>query len=377
MLFYGLTVETLFFIVLILGAAIYFYLQIGKNGKIASQAPTILTTFGIFATFFAIAWGLLNFDTANIQEGIPALLGSLKTAFWASVFGIAGALVIKIRLLFLKEELDYDEDFNRSLLSFNQKLLEEISLLRQENNAHLKILAEAQKEALEKLAKSSSEELVKALGDVVRDFNTKINEQFGDNFKQLNEAVGGLLEWQKRYKSYIEESEIALNSIMQAMQQTATEVVGLANASEKIHEDYQSVLEMTEDFADIAKNLEEVLNNLDQQRSAIQLQLTQLATIVSKASDDLPQIRTQILGIATTMQNSADEFNRHISDLTSRVSSQSDALVSGLEKALNESLEGLGGNLSAMTEKFANDYQKTANALHDIERQTQKLRGVD
>lgn len=100
MLFYGLTVETLFFIVLILGAAIYFYSQIGKNGKIASQAPTILTTFGIFATFFAIAWGLLNFDTANIQEGIPALLGSLKTAFWASVFGIAGALVIKIRLLF-------------------------------------------------------------------------------------------------------------------------------------------------------------------------------------------------------------------------------------------------------------------------------------
>lgn len=278
---------------------------------------------------------------------------------------------------FLKEELDYDEDFNRSLLSFNQKLLEEISLLRQENNAHLKTLAEAQKEALEKLAKSSSEELVKALGDVVRDFNTKINEQFGDNFKQLNEAVGGLLEWQKRYKSYIEESESALNSIMQAMQQTATEVVGLANASEKIHEDYQSVLEMTEDFADIAKNLEEVLNNLDQQRSAIQLQLTQLATIVSKASDDLPQIRTQILGIATTMQNSADEFNRHISDLTSRVSSQSDALVSALAKAIGESIEGLGGNLIAMTEKIANDYQKTANALHDIERQTQKLRGGD
>lgn len=377
MLFYGLTVETLFFIVLILGAAIYFYLQIGKNGKIASQAPTILTTFGIFATFFAIAWGLLNFDTTNIQEGIPALLGSLKTAFWASVFGIAGALVIKIRLLFLKEELDYDEDFNRSLLSFNQKLLEEISLLRQENNAHLKILAEAQKEALEKLAKSSSEELVKALGDVIRDFNTKINEQFGDNFKQLNEAVGGLLEWQKRYKSYIEESEIALNSIMQAMQQTATEVVGLANASEKIHEDYQSVLEMTEDFADIAKNLEEVLNNLDQQRSAIQLQLTQLATIVSKASDDLPQIRTQILGIATTMQNSADEFNRHISDLTSRVSGQSDALVSALEKAIGKSIAGLGGNLTAMTEKIAYDYRKTSDALREIVRQTQKLGGVD
>ncbi|WP_166484973.1 hypothetical protein [Nitrosomonas eutropha] len=43
--------------------------------------PTILTTTGIFATFFGIALGLADFDAANIQASIPALLAGLKTAF--------------------------------------------------------------------------------------------------------------------------------------------------------------------------------------------------------------------------------------------------------------------------------------------------------
>jgi hypothetical protein len=63
-------------------------------------APTILTTTGIFFTFLGIALGLAHFDTENIQASIPALLGGLKTAFWASVAGVGGALTIKFRHFF-------------------------------------------------------------------------------------------------------------------------------------------------------------------------------------------------------------------------------------------------------------------------------------
>jgi len=46
--------------------------------------------------------------------------------------------------------------------------------------------------------------LVEALRDVIHDFNNKITEQFGDNFKELNEAVGRLLIWQEDYKGFVE-----------------------------------------------------------------------------------------------------------------------------------------------------------------------------
>jgi hypothetical protein len=67
------------------------------NEKAVSFGPTILTTLGIFATFLGIALGLSEFDVNNVQASVPALLGGLKTAFWASVAGVGGALLLKFR----------------------------------------------------------------------------------------------------------------------------------------------------------------------------------------------------------------------------------------------------------------------------------------
>src|SRR5258708_17111300 len=82
-----------------LAAIFVFWLlfNIFYNEKAVSFGPTILTTLGIFATFLGIAFGLSEFDANNIQASVPALLGGLKTAFWASVAGGGGALLLKFR----------------------------------------------------------------------------------------------------------------------------------------------------------------------------------------------------------------------------------------------------------------------------------------
>jgi hypothetical protein len=80
---------------LIVVVSIFFHARF--NHKTVASAPTILTTTGIFFTFLGIAFGLADFDTTNVQDSVPTLLNGLKTAFWASVFGVAEALSIKIR----------------------------------------------------------------------------------------------------------------------------------------------------------------------------------------------------------------------------------------------------------------------------------------
>ncbi len=67
------------------------------NARTAEAAPTILTSIGIFGTFLGVAIGLSHFDTQNLQESVPQLLGGLKTAFWSSIAGLLGALSIKFR----------------------------------------------------------------------------------------------------------------------------------------------------------------------------------------------------------------------------------------------------------------------------------------
>ena len=75
--------------------------HLAYNAKAVAYAPTILTTAGILATFLGIAIGLSEFDTKNVQASVPELLAELKTAFWASVLGVGGALTIKLRHYFL------------------------------------------------------------------------------------------------------------------------------------------------------------------------------------------------------------------------------------------------------------------------------------
>lgn len=390
--------ETLFFIVLIIALTVFFHSQ--YNERTAEEAPTILTTLGIFATFFAIAVGLFKFDASNIQESVPALLDSMKTAFWASVFGVGGALTFKVRGIFSKEEY-HDDDITRSLLKelrelkadSNQRLEElrkdnnkhleqarvdsnqRLDELRKDTNDRLNDLTNAQKEAFDKIAKSSSDDLVNALKEVIKDFNAKINEQFGDNFKELNQAVGELLVWQKQYKEYIETSTKTLTEITQDTQKVAASFGEVVSNSSAITDNLESFVHNARYFQDIAESLENTLSGLDSQRSAIQEQLSTLSMLVTTASNDLPDIGNQVLAVATTMRNSANEFNSTVAQLSDSTKNQTEALTNGIEEALSQSLTTLGGQLTAMTEKFASDYDQLANALARISTVTQSSRG--
>ena len=83
-----------------------------KNGelltkrKVIESLPTIISTLGVLFTFVGISWGLYNFNTSNINESIPTLLEGLKTAFFTSIAGMIGSLVLsnKVNRLYDKKE---------------------------------------------------------------------------------------------------------------------------------------------------------------------------------------------------------------------------------------------------------------------------------
>src|SRR3984893_11028489 len=94
-IFYEMPYLTRVFITVITLCAIYLHLKYSQS--IAHKAPAFLTTLGILATFTGIALGLAEFDTNGIQKSVPELIEGIKTAFWASAWGILCALTIKVR----------------------------------------------------------------------------------------------------------------------------------------------------------------------------------------------------------------------------------------------------------------------------------------
>lgn len=93
---YGLTA---FVVVAFLWAVIYFFVQKNKDRLIEKRRwienlPSFISSLGVLGTFAGITLGLINFNPDNLDESIPLLLSGLKTAFFTSLTGMIGSMIL-------------------------------------------------------------------------------------------------------------------------------------------------------------------------------------------------------------------------------------------------------------------------------------------
>lgn len=90
---------TSFIIIATIGVSLYIH-NIKKKDELIQKRrwienlPSLISTLGVIGTFAGITVGLINFDTGNLDKSIPLLLEGLKTAFFTSLAGMLGSLIL-------------------------------------------------------------------------------------------------------------------------------------------------------------------------------------------------------------------------------------------------------------------------------------------
>ncbi|MHA3061622.1 hypothetical protein ACX1N5_11725 [Acinetobacter sp. ANC 4636] len=357
---------------IIFGFWVYYLLKFTPDNAVYS--PTILTTLGIFFTFFGIALGLWNFDSKNIEASIPSLLASLRTAFWASVVGVGGAVIIKLKHFnymqnapkelevtpndMLKELQNINNsvkgkdnsDLIRALENFTKSLgkdistniAEQVALFKDENKKQFDRLIEVQENALDQIREGATAELINALREVLQDFQVTITDHIADNFKDLAEAVNHLINWQKQYEVQIQKS---------------TESMEIATNR------YVSLVEHAEIFHTTSEALNEQLSLFQEQLYALKSLLTDLNSLVTVTSKEIPEIEHKIINISEQISNSSQKFNETIDSSISKTASQTEILTAGIEKAISISIESLGKNAATLMEQMIKDHKLLNESL--------------
>jgi hypothetical protein len=398
-----LTTQWAVTLLVVAGIIVHFF---SYNDRTVHDAPSIFTTAGIFFTFVGIAQGLYDFDAQKIEASLPVLLEGLKTAFVASVFGVGIALSIKFRfILFGVPRADPDTigedatvgDLVRQLSEVQKALvgdddstiLSQLKLTRQDSTDKLDQLNKSLRDFLADAAENNSRALIAALEAVIRDFNTKISQQFGENFKQLNLAVGQLLEWQERYRLQIQE--------MISQQSKAAENMEIASTR------YSTLVERAEDFGAISSGLSKILTGLEQQRSQIETSLSSLAGVLAKTSDGLPKLEGKIIQLTEQMtfgvkshqeqitnsisqgaraisasvedvkklvldstQAANQAVNNNMIELSNKANAQLVKLDAALENELQKSISSLARQLTALSARFVEDYGPLTDRLREV-----------
>ena len=180
------------------------YLELKSMKDSFKDYKPIIISFGVFGTFIGIFCGLWNFDTQDITASVPLLLEGLKLAFTTSILGMFFSIILSFIENGQKELPDNDSNKYKKILKdilveqqktnkITNSINKSITHSEKNINEQFKTVNESLKKALETLSKGATEEIINALKKVISDFNTNLTEQFGDNFKQLNEAVKNMI----------------------------------------------------------------------------------------------------------------------------------------------------------------------------------------
>ncbi|MBO1895540.1 MotA/TolQ/ExbB proton channel family protein [Shewanella sp. BF02_Schw] len=390
-----------------------FFTKQAKQVEFVNYVPTLLTTMGIFGTFLGIVLGLLDFNQLDIEASIPPLLEGLKTAFITSLAGILLSLVFKTLSTFsflkpkqveeslshatpeailgamqaqvtetrtLKDALVGNEESTlfgqlkilRGDINDNAKLsvknLQEQSTKQQEKfDAFSEKLWLKLQDFADTLSKSATEQVIEALKQVITDFNNNLTEQFGDNFKQLNEAVIKLVEWQENYKLQLEQMQQQYAQGVESISATESSVAHISEQSKIIPEsmnELKGVMEVNQhQLAELERHLEafklmrdEAVKAVPEIRAQVQSTVEDISAAVTTASDHYK----------TLLSESDDYIKAHVktsNDLLDKFASETEKGINSVGERLIESSDKIGKEIDTAATEFTNNTSRTNESL--------------
>ena len=267
------------------------------------------------------------------------------------------------------------------------------------------------------MLEENSKAFIEALNKTIRDFNINLVETFGSNFKQLNEAVAKLLDWQEHYKDTIELTtenqktifnsfrniETELDNFNQKTKGINTVVSELSLATkEALEQNYRlndsleviaqldnQVKELLPNFMKINSNLDDNLKTFSEETNKITDELkdftSNLGSSLDKSKNQVNKLlEDTIKSFSTTIEKSEennkeivrstsekikalnDELDKSIKEKINKIDNFLKEQVQKTDNALKDNLNDIIKMLGNISEKFAEDYEPLANKLREI-----------
>lgn len=394
------------------------------------QQPNTASILGVLGTFIGIAIGLLTFNPAPeaMHDSVIKLLGGMTTAFFTSILGMG------ISLYFKNYQANAQKEFSRNnfvkpestiadLIQYMQRadvekseLLKKLTIslvgdgdstvigqmkiiksdIRDEFRQVEKILQDNNENVLRELrdfgrtlAESNSKAFIEALNETMKDFNQKLTEQFGENFKQLNIAVGRLLEWQENYR-------VTIERITKNLQVTFEGIDAVKNSVAKIEESADSITKSSEQILNLIvtanmyeQKLRQVLSEIQTVSDNTTKSIEDLTTSMYDAIDNANYMIRGISAIANTaldkindttnqtivsMKKMSEDLSKESFKITSDTVSKMEEMMKTNDDNFRDSLKTLGQAMLQISKKFAEDYSPLAERLREIVRIAEQVR---
>jgi methyl-accepting chemotaxis protein len=218
-----------------------------------------------------------------------------------------------------------------------------------------------------KMVADSTQSLINALTKVMQDFNTKINDQFGENFKELNSAVKSMVIWQENYKNQVETLTSQFTKISENIHGIDRTLQTTAENHKVIYQTNEILKQVISDFSETVSSFSELGRQARDSFPIIEQNMNSLTESSNKyVRDSLSDIKLNYDEFSRNQKQISENYKSNIDQMILDNAERIKNLDNELGKELNKSLESLGSHLTTLSKHFVDDYKPLTEQLRKL-----------
>ena len=362
-----------------------------ENRRVVEYFPTFISTLGVLGTFFGITMGLMAFDTTDLDKSIPGLLDGLKTAFFTSLAGMIGSMILSA---FIGRKQDEKEggisDINQAagticqavkqMSDLNKSTIEKLASQMEEQEKDRKAFYSTMGSVMESVKKtqaSISESLLsinKSQSAVESEMHSVVINQRSQN-EVLFEATGSMINSIGR----LEENSTTQTSHLAATQKS---IVEIAEFTHHIPDLVDLVEGMVGTQEEINTQVQKLKNILDGEVLQIEESMNKTNQLLERKFDEFTELLkksntealVEVIALVEGMVGTQEEINAQVQKLKNIL----DGEVLQIEESMNKTNQLLERKFDEFTEllkksntealvevmkKVTEEFQKQMNSL--------------
>lgn len=359
----GTNIATLICCIIISGAfLVFFYITktakedfLLKHKRTVDAFPSIISTLGVLGTFLGITIGLSGFDVNDLTRSIPILLGGLKTAFYTSLGGMLGSLILR----HFCTDIKFDKE-DGGISSTDAAIRELGKSVREMSTTMVSAIKETR-------------DVVRQMGDSQTSFYTQLLE-----IEKKGEEKRTNVDSTLSRLSLIQGEQIA------AQRNMALSLASIDSANKRVEESLGEIVDAqsanTSTFDEMNEELKKFSQILRSEVDEIEDKMEDTNKLLTNKFDEFSELlkKSNTEALVNVMKKVTEEFQKQMNDLISRLVQENFAKLNESVEKLNTWQEENKAMIESLTKQYyqmEQDFEGTSNTMQEVSDHTQKLVG--
>ena len=326
--------------------------------------PGTFQKLGMIGTMIGLVYVFYEFDISNIST----MIQGTAYAIFSTLIGLVFDQIYLWRKRKYTDTISSD-DTNGLIqkivdqisqiqskipeINSSELLLEEIKLGRTESNNNLLSIKNEMVNFTQKLAKNNTEALIEAVKNVMRDFNSKINDNLGDTFKQLNSSVENLVKWQSDYKDYLDNYDKNLRMALNSIKSSDETLENISHNLISLPESVNSLGELIKQIGVITDYQKQHVNELDDRLIAFSEMKDKAINAFPLIQNNLENITTRLDSDMTNVSNSIKESSDRLTNVSEKQIKHLNDIAENMDTNISNSISTMNQNITKVNEKIS------------------------